>query len=341
VRAQTALLKKSPYKADGYKLLRKLFTDAKRPDAAWCLCQALSVMNLAAPDEERFYKKHRADGAAPAQATLSDDEWSTLAHPDLDPLVTRLFALVEPSIVRARTEPLDKLGYDVRYAIDTQLHPYPISQMLHYALAVLGLTPPLVFQNTNEKVPEKTGLGFLHAKTPGIVLGRAAFDPELATQAMAFMAGRHLSYFRPGHYVRHVVPTGTGLKAWLFAAIRLCVPQFPVATELVGPVQDAQEILSADFTGAAKEMLASVVGKLIQAGNAVDLKKWVAGVDSTADRAGLLLAHDLGAACEAIKNRLAPDDPATARDRAKELVLFSVSEPYFDLRAKLQIAIDS
>ena len=46
---------------------------------------------------------------------------------------------------------------------------------------------------------------------------------------MAFVAGRHLTYFRPGYYVRHLVPTGTGLKAWLFAAIKLSVPQFPVA----------------------------------------------------------------------------------------------------------------
>ena len=58
---------------ESYKLLRKLFTDAKRADAAWCLCQALSVLRLAEPDEERFYKKHRSENAAPAQAALDED----------------------------------------------------------------------------------------------------------------------------------------------------------------------------------------------------------------------------------------------------------------------------
>ena len=55
-------------------------------------------------------------------------------------------------------------------------------------------------------------------------------------QAAAFIASRHLAYFRPGMYVRHLIASGTGLKSWLFAAIKLIVPQFPIAAELEGRV---------------------------------------------------------------------------------------------------------
>ena len=337
VRAQTQMLRKNPYRVESYKLLRRLYTEAKKADPAWCVCQALSVMNLAEPDEERFYRRHRADGAAPAQAALGEDEWtSLLGHFDLEPHLTKIFAMVQPTIIRTRTPSLQSLGYDPEYAIDTSAHPYPVSQTLYYAQGVLGLPPTLVFQNPNDP----GGLGFLHAHTPAVVLGRAAFEAQVSPQAMAFVAGRHLAYFRPGYYVRHLVPTGTGLKAWLFAAIKMSVPQFPVTADLQGQVTDAMTAMQADFQGVQREKLASAVSKLLQAGGALDLKKWVAAIDLTADRAGFVLAHDLASATEVMR---ATEEGASVpvKDRMKELVLFSVSEEYFALRDKLQIRIDS
>ena len=161
------------------------------------------------------------------------------------------------------------------------------------------MPPPLVFQNPNDP----GALGIVHARTPAIVLGQAAFDNAVPNQSLAFIAGRHLTYFRPGFYVRHLVPTGTGLKAWLFAAIKLCVPQFPVSPDLEGQVErgDARRWRQ-DFAGAEKDKLASAVSKLLQAGGALDLKKWVAAIDLTADRVGFLLAHDLQLATEVIRS---------------------------------------
>jgi tetratricopeptide (TPR) repeat protein len=336
VRAQAQMLRQNPYRVESYKLLRRLYTEAKRADAAWCLCQALGVLNLAEPDEERFYKRHLSQDPAAAQAVLSEEDWTSLTHLDVDPLLTRIFALVQPVIIRARTQPLEATGVDRRYAIDLTQHPYAISQTLHYAAGVFGMQPPLVFQNPNDA----GGLGFLHAHEPSIVLGRAAFDPSFAMQPMAFVAGRHLAYYRPGFYVRHLVPTGTGLKAWLFAAIKLSAPQFPIAPELEGQVQEATTAMTTSFQGVERELLASQVSKLLTAGTTLDLKKWVAAIDLTADRAGMLLAHNLEVAAEVMR---ATEDGASVpgKDRMKEIVLFSISEPYLELRQKLGIAIDS
>ncbi len=335
VKAQAQILRRNPYRVESYKLLRKLFTDAKKPDAAWCLCQALSVLRLAEPDEERFYKKHRAENAAPAQQALDEDAWARLMHWDLDPLVTRIFAMIQPTIVRTRTQPIEASGYDPRYAIDCSLHPYPVSQTLNYVGGVLGMRVPLVFQNPNDA----GSLGMVHARTPAIVLGRAAFEGQPAMQSLAFVAGRHMAYYRPGFYVRHLVPTGTGLKAWLFAAIKLCVPQFPISAEIQGQVDEAMTAMTQDFQGAEKDKLASVVSKLLQAGGALDLKKWVASIDLSADRVGFLLAHDLQIATEVIRSSEAASS-VPVKERMKDIVLFGVSEDYFALREKLTVSIE-
>jgi tetratricopeptide (TPR) repeat protein len=337
VRAQSQILRRNPYRVESYKLLRRLYTEARRPDPAWCLCQALSVLNLAEPDEERFYRRHRADNAAPAQAVLDEDDWSErLVHEDVDPLVTRIFSMIQPTIIRARTQPLEALGYDRAYQVDLAAQPYPVAQTLFYVHGVLGFEAPPVFQNPNDPA----GLGFLHAHTPAIVLGRAAFESVVPNQSLAFVAGRHVTYFRPGFYVRHLVPTGTGLKAWLFAAIKLCVPQFPVAPDVHGQVGEAMAFMNREFQGVQREMLASTVSKLLQSGGAIDLKKWVAGIDLTADRAGFLLAHDVSVAAEVMR---ATEEASSVpgKERVKEVVLFSISEAYLALREKLQITVES
>ncbi len=337
VKSQSQMLARNPYRVESYKLLRRLYTEARKPDPAWCLCQALSVLNVAEPDEERFYRRHKADNAAPAQSVLDEEDWvDRLVHPDADPLVTRIFAAIQPTIIKARTQSIEALGYDPRYQIDLPAHPYPVSQTLYYVQGVLGFPAPPVFQNPNDPA----GLGFLHAHTPSIVLGRAAFESVVPNQSLAFVAGRHLTYFRPGFYVRHLVPTGTGLKAWLFAAIKFCVPQFPVAADLQGQVNEAMTAMAQDFSGVQKEILTSNVSKLLNSGGAIDLKKWVAAIDLTADRAGFLLAHDLQSATEVMR---ATEDAASvpAKERVKEIVLFSIGDSYFELRGKLQITVES
>jgi hypothetical protein len=108
---------------------------------------------------------------------------------------------------------------------------------------------------------------------------------------------------------------------------------------MAGQVNEALAALGQDFTGTEREKLASAVSKLLQAGGSLDLKKWVAAVDLTVDRVGLLLAHDLQIATEMLR---ASEDGSSVpvKERLKELVLFSVSEEYFALRQKLAISIE-
>ncbi len=337
VEAQLAMLRQNPYRVESYKLLRKLYTDVKRADPAWCLCQALYVLKLAEPDEERFFRRMRSEDPAYAQQVMTGDDWLELVfHADADALLTSLFALIEPAIVAARGQSFASLGYDPAFAVDAGGHPYPVSQTLHYAAGVMGLTLPPIFENTNDA----SGLGFLHAESPSIVLGSAALTASASPQALAFVAARHLAYFRPGFYVRQLVQSGTGLRSWLFAAIKMNVPLFPVTPDLEGPVREAMSALERQLSPQIRDHLARVVSKLIQSGAALDLKRWVQGVDLTADRIGFVLSHDLETSVEIVRASDESSSSLSPQSRLKDLVLYAISEPYFELRTRLRISVE-
>ncbi len=254
-----------------------------------------------------------------------------MLHPLADPLLTSVFALIEPTVIVQRGEPPEAFGYGSEHRIDLASHYSSISQSLHHAAGALGVAPPPTYENTNDP----GGLSFLHSFDPAVVLGNAALHADVPSQAAAFISARHLCYLRPGLYLRQLIGTGTGLKSWLSAAIKLTVPQFPVAPELEGPISDALAVLKGSMQASARDHLTRVVSKLLQSGAALDLKSWIAGVDLTADRAGLLLANDLGTAAEILEVSDETTSAVGPKQRFEELVLYSVSPEYLALRKQL------
>lgn len=328
-------LTKNPYRHESYKALRKIYTVARDADASWALCQVLKVLNLAEPDEERFYLRMRAETAAPAQEVFDESSWGRTMHPTLDPLLTMTFALIEPAVVRARSQPLEALGLGSGYQIDPSQHDAPLSQTLYYAAGVLGVNLPSCYINPSDP----GGLTYLYTNTPSLSLGRVALSSQVPPQVAAFVAAQKLAYLRPGLYLRHFIQTGTALKAWLFAAIKLSSPQFPVAADIEGAVHEALAALRAHLPSDAKDHLASTVSKLIQSGTSLDLKKWVSAVDLSADRAGFVVCHDLDTAIQVV--RADATSSVGAEERIKELVVFASSQAYFQTRKQLGVTVDA
>lgn len=334
IKSHEAILKKSPYRLDSYKALRRVYTELKNPDASWCVCQALRALNMAEADEEAFFKKHRSMKALAPKDRVPEDLWGThVVHPDQEPLLTAIFAVITPAVV-AGSQPLAAFGLGAADKVDLQTDKAPLVQAFSLASRMLGLAVP----DTYHQKGEAGGATFVFARTPAIGLGQAA-KSALPAPALGFVAGRHLSFFRPGHYLRHLVPTGTGLRAWLLAAIKLGNPQFPLPQDLRGTVSENHDALRTHLTAPSIDQLRSLVQKLLTQAPELDMKRWVSAVDLTADRAGFLVGNDLEIASALIK--ASPEDAAALshKDRLRELFLFCVSEEYVRLRARLGVAL--
>lgn len=335
VKAHGEILRQSPYRIDSYKALRKTYTQRKKPDEAWCLCAALTNLNMAEPDEQAFFEKGRAKGPAHALEKLSEEMWTKhMVHADASPLITSIFATVTPAVLKVRSKEHTSYGIDRKNKVDVAKDDNPVVKTLHYAAGVLGLPLPEVFHRASEPA----GLTFGHTSPPCMFVGGGLVeggDPQRA----AFEAGRALTFFRPGHYLRQLVPTGSGLRAWLLAAIKTVVPAFPVPGDLSQPIAEALEALKQHLDAPDRERLGSQVGKLVQSATEIDLKRWVSGIDCTSDRAGFVLANDLEIVTGLLRKVEDTSSGTPQKDRLRELILFAVSEQYFAVRQRLGIAL--
>ena len=336
VAMHTRTLRQRPDDGESYRRLRRLYTDARRADAAWCLCQVLHLLKLAEPDESRFFERGHSLEPAPAQTSLDDSDWANyVIHPSTDPRLTEIFALIEPVVVAMRGQTLPQLGYDPQMALDLSQHPYPLGAMLFFAASVMGMPLPPTFENHHEP----GGLLYLNSNPPSVVMGLSALQP-LPLQTAAFIAARQLANYRPGFLLRHLLPSIPMLKAWLFAAFKACSPHFPVGPELEGPVLEARTALERFLPPASRDRLIEVVSRLIQTSPAIDLKEWLVGVDLTADRVGLVVANDLKSVTDIIKTVEDPNAPPRDR-RLQELILFAVDESFFSVRRRLGVNLES
>lgn len=337
VSALDAWVRRDPYQPAPFKLLRRVYTEARRGDGAFLACQALHVLGHAEPDEERFFNRLRDTEPPAVQRRLTEAEWHELVTPGgTEPLLTALFALVEPFVVQSRAEQPGAFGLSEQHVINVENYPYGVVMAVHYAAEALGLPEPMMFQK-----PEDPGvLGFLATSPPSILVGGGAFSGTLNPLETAFIAGRHLSYYRPGLYLRQLLPNLTALKTWLFAAIRLVKPRFPVTPDLEAPVADASKVLSRLSVGASIERLTHVVTKLLASEAALDLKRWVHQVDFSADRAGLAVCHDLETAGALAQSLPAAQGSPTVDQRLENLVAYAVSEQYIDLRQRQGVSLD-
>jgi tetratricopeptide (TPR) repeat protein len=335
VASHRALLADDPYRVDSLQALRRIYTSGKRPDESWCLCQALRCLQMADVDEEKFFKKYRLANLPRAKRVLDEELYrSYVWHPVQDASLTAIFATLAPAIIATQSQPLTSFGVDPRNYADPASDPTAMASMLHHVGEMIAMNLPEIYHCPNDS----GGLSFLFALPPaiGIGMGARAGGPQ---QALAFVAARHVSYYRPGHYIRQLVPTGTGLRCWLFAAIRMIAPKFPIPATMEQAVKECIEAIRTQLTGPQRDALRSLTQKLLDAAPELDMKGWMAGVDLSADRLGFVLGNDLKLANAVID--ASPDDASVVakKDRLRELMVYSVSEEYFELRKALGIAL--
>ncbi|HYO94767.1 MAG TPA: tetratricopeptide repeat protein, partial [Polyangiaceae bacterium] len=339
IQEQRVILENEPLKLDAYRALYRLYLQKQSYDEAWCLAAAMAFMKKSDPEETRFYEDYRPQGMLQVKGRLGNEVWvRNVFHADENLYVSKIFEMIAPAALQAKIAQLQGQGklpvLDKRFRQDAATSTVTFAKTFGWAAQVLGVQPPDLYVRND--VPG--AIVAVPAVPPASVAGQTVLT-GFTPQELTFMCGKHLAYYRGEHYIRTLFPTQAELTIMLFAGVMIAAPSTPMPQDMAAQIRATAQELAKYMQPVQLEGLRMVVKRFIEEGAKANVKRWNQAVELTACRAGLIVSGDLEIAKKILAAEPQLPGDLSAADKMKELLLFFVSEPYFEIRRTLGIAI--
>jgi tetratricopeptide (TPR) repeat protein len=321
---------------------------AGKTDAALLAALSLEELGEADVDQQILVDQFRSTAPIRARGTLDDSGWSLLRAPGSDDSLVALFAAVARAAVATRLEQLVARKRLVALDPEKRLDPNSTASVVRsfqWAARVLGVACPALY--IVDDVPGEIAAVRAHepstALGPSVLRGRSVKD-------LAFLAGRHLTYYRPEHQVLVYFPTTDDLTRLLAATIELGSrgPGSSGLDRAPAGAGDApsdravialRDRLERTLTEAERTAIAVAVGRLETTNGKLGatLGEWVRSVELTAGRAGLLLCGDLATATAIVRSESREIADLSPNDKRHDLLAFCSSPAHADLRSRFSV----
>ncbi|HEX3476271.1 MAG TPA: tetratricopeptide repeat protein, partial [Kofleriaceae bacterium] len=340
VEQHVRMLRNEPFKYDSYKALRRIYMDAHQYDKTWCVCNTLAFLKKADPEELQFYEQYKPRGLVKAKNVMSPDTWGRLIHPDENRYISAIFGACWEGVAAMKAFPHKDFGVKRKDRRQLQGDPLMFSKLFYYVAQVLNVQLPEVYLVEDNKSAdiqlanaiEKNELCRSFVIRPHLLQGKSERE-------IAFVSARRLTFMRPEYYLKMLLPTNTELKVVVLAAIVMVQPRFPVPPDMVQLVQQYLPEMQKRMPPQLLEQLGAVVARFIQAAPEINLAKWGYAVDATSHRAGFVVCGDLEVAARMVSAEPVVMGGPQVKDKIKELVLYSISEEFFTVRAQMGLTI--
>lgn len=339
VNEQMFMIDKDAHRVESYKALRRIYMESRQFDKAWCLCSALAHMQRADADEQQFYEQYKKS-LPRARNKLTDEMWAKYVyHKDEDRSIGAILGAVYQAVGMLKAAEHKQYGLRRKDKRDLSSDQTVFGRVFIYVMNALGVPTVEIFFRADQ--PGDLVVANCKEKNvfiPSIVVGQGMLAGK-GDKDVAFAASVFLTKMRPEHYLRAILQSNTELAVALLSAIRLARPDFPVSPQLQQLVDQFSEAMKPFVPFAAREHLGMVVQKYVANKSQLDMAKWAQAVDLTAHRAGLVICTDLSIAARYVGQDPTAVGGLAPRDKIKELLLYSISPAYFELRSLLGLAI--
>ncbi|MBN1960214.1 MAG: hypothetical protein JW841_04650 [Deltaproteobacteria bacterium] len=314
--------------------LRKLYHAERDFDAVYCLSHAL-VFLKEADEEERKVHDYLAQGVPPKAARgLIEDQWKSLLHPETQNPVGILASWIYRSAAQFVTVPAKDLGLRKKDQIDVRQSDLYFANLARYAAKVLGVPVFDVFKRPVSNEP----LHLENSQPPALVAGENNDVFRDAVQRVVlFHIGRNLAFARPELFLAGIFLPDQ-LREVLLGMCLIYNRSLPHNSDPreVGRWAQLFERMPAPILKRMQPVAQAAYPEIVKG---VPLETYLDASEYTATRAGFIVAGDLYAAARGIGEGASRAATLSTRDRIKELLLFSVSRPYLELRKVIGAAL--
>jgi len=298
------------------------------------VAHALVFLGAATAKERAAYEAWRTEGLIKPARSLSPEAWHrSLFHPDEEILTGEIFGVIASAVLLGRIASLrrDKLlpALDPARKQNPEQSTLQAVRCFSWAASILGMRAPALYAD-----PDYAGLvEMVPGVPPSTRLGQAALSGRSPLE-LAFVAGRHLAWYRTERFMRLLVPQIADLEDLFLAALVLGNPGIPLKPETKRRVEALGAAIGPMLEPMQIDRLRGAFLRFVEEGGRTNLQRWATAADHTAARAGLLLAGDLGAAARMLEK----EDGAAAKARIDDLLVFITSERYTSLRKQIGVA---
>jgi hypothetical protein len=341
------VLRAVPFSYDSYKALARIYRDTQQHDKRWCLANTLRFLKKADAEDLEFYEQYKPRGLVKAKQPMSPASWAKLAHADENRGITGILAACWQGVAMMSAFPHKDLGIKREDRRQLETDQLMLSRLFVYAATALGVTPPDIYLVDDNKAAEFQLANALDRGElcPSLVVRPQQFHGKTERE-VAFLVARRLTFMRPEYYLRMLLPTTTELGVAVWAAIALVQPGVGVPPALADTVQQYTARLRKRMPAHALADLAAAVQRFIAGGAGgsagdVNAGKWVHAADAASVRAGFVVSGDLDVAARTIAVESVSIGGPPVKDKVKDLVLFSISDELFAIRAQMGIALGS
>lgn len=321
------------------ELLRALYATLQRSedlDRRWRIAHTLVFLGDANEEERALCDRHTPSGLVRPKRAINEDEWHELLfHPDEDPLTGMILAEIAPAVllghIPAMRASIAPETLDPAQRVDPRKSTLQAARCFAWAAQALGVAvPPLYvtpdFPGTVELVMDPRPATRLGAQA---LVGREAKE-------LAFIAGRHLSWYRKEHLLGKPTRSFRRLEDMFVAALMIGNPGLPMTPEIKKRVEPLARSLRPLLAEDAIQRLSGYFTSFVEQGGRTNLVKWLEAADRTAACTGMLLCNDLTSAHQ----MLTLEDEKKADSRMNELIVFFTAGRCSLLRKRIGIAIE-
>jgi tetratricopeptide (TPR) repeat protein len=351
VAAWRSVLDRDTLLVEAWRGLFAVFARSRQADEAFAVAATMAALEIADDDMVRAVRAVRPP--FPRWPVVPVDAAGTrrkLSHPLERSPVRGVLELVAPRLLPRLGRALGDFGVRRKDALtDKQLSP-SVAMAVRTATTLAGLGggardggPMLPLYGAELSSDGATPpFAALPAREPGLIVTHEVLRGGI-TPERAFALGRAVAWLSPwallaasldAAEIRRLIE---GLVAAYLSPRDVEKPS--ADTERYGAELRAE--LQEGLSGAERDQLAAALAPALRdwivGRGRITLSEWKAGVGYSGDRLGFLLCSDLPAAVKVV--RTAGGSATAARLAIKELVLFSISPTYLQLRRELALAL--
>ncbi|MBI4951642.1 MAG: hypothetical protein HY908_06385 [Myxococcales bacterium] len=329
-----------PRRSETYHRLFEIGQRDDRLEIAYFAAAVAAFLGSANDRERIVLGEHRPHGVPVHSRPLGESGWERLRHPSCDPSVDAVMRALTPAVLRQRVLELERDGKLPALPGDAQdaaTSTISAVRSLGWAAQYLGIQLPAVYVSDEAAA----ALAAPTARHHAVIAGRGALRGRSLAE-LAFMSGRHLALRRLEYELVAHTRSLDELGVCFLAGVCTVLGAAPAPDRLAAAVSHLAGLIPKHQTVDERTELEEAVRRFERAGGRVDLAAWLASVERTSCRAGLLLCGDIEVAAKVLGNEPETDaGPVPLADKVNELLAFCVSRDHLDLREALGTTLDA